>query len=94
MAETPFDNMKRLDDEYERSVRQMAENALRLGKAMPDMDYYRKMFYSFAKQEHGFSDKGAKAWANIRTETLRRQIAKLFAEQAGGNPLPDIRQMT
>jgi hypothetical protein len=79
MAGTPFDNSKRLDEEYVNSTVRMVLESIRQGKPLPDFARYRRDFYQYAKTEKGFSDKGSKAWANVTVEEFRRNVAKVLA---------------
>ena len=78
MAETPFDNLKQLDEEHEKCVKRMIANAIRQGKQLPDFGACQKMLYNIAKQKHGYSNKGAKAWARLKVEQYRRIVAKVL----------------
>jgi hypothetical protein len=84
MAETPFDNTKQLDEEHEKCVERMIANAIRQGKQLPDFGACQRMLYKYAKQKHGYSNKGAKAWASLKVEHYRRIVAKVLdAEEIG-----------
>jgi len=56
----------------------MVVESIRQGKPLPDFERYRRDFYRYAKTTKGFSDKGAKAWANVTVEEFRRNVAKVL----------------
>jgi hypothetical protein len=65
MAETPFDKMIRLDAEYLQWYKTLPPSVLRAN------DRLRRLLFKTAKGK-GMSDKGARAWASLKLEELRR----------------------
>lgn len=66
MSELPFDQMKRLDAEYDEWVKNLSALQLRA------LDGLRKNLRNLATSR-GMSDRGARAWATLKLEELRRQ---------------------
>lgn len=83
-SELPFDNMKRLDAEFEESTLRLFVDALRSRKTLPDFSRMRRDLHKIAKNK-GMSDKGAKAWASWKLEEIRRNaVASVEGERNGG----------
>lgn len=82
-SELPFDNMRRLDAEFEESTLRLFVYALRSGKPLTDFSRMRRDLYKIAKNK-GWSDKGAKAWASWTLEEIRRDaVARVEGEPDG-----------
>ena len=67
----------------ESTVRRFVE-AIRAGRELPDRPTVHKHFYHAAKIIKKWSEKGAKAWASLQVEELRRTaVAVIDAESDG-----------
>ena len=69
------------DARFVASTLQLFIEAFRAGRELPNRDTVHKHFYDAAKVTKNWSDKGARAWASLQVEELRRTaVAQLEAE--------------
>ena len=69
------------DARFAASTLRLFLDAIRAGRELPNRDTVHKHFYDAAKVTKNWSDKGARAWASLQVEELRRTaVAQLEAE--------------
>ena len=68
----------------ESTVRRFVE-AIRAGRELPNRDTVHKHFYQAAKIVKKWSEKGAKAWASLQVEELRRTAVAVIAAESNGS---------
>jgi hypothetical protein len=69
------------DARFAASTLRLFVDAIRAGRELPNRDSVHKHFYEAAKVAKNWSDKGARAWASLQVEELRRTaVAQLEAE--------------
>ena len=68
----------------ESTVRRFVE-AIRAGRELPNRDTVHKHFYHAAKIIKKWSEKGAKAWASLQVEELRRTAVAVIAAESNGS---------
>jgi len=68
----------------ESTVRRFVE-AIRAGRELPNRDTVHKHFYHAAKTVNKWSDKGAKAWASLQVEELRRTAVAVIAAESNSS---------
>jgi hypothetical protein len=69
------------DARFAESTLRLFVDAIRAGRELPNRDTVHKHFYQAAKVTKNWSDKGARAWASLQVEELRRTaVAQLEAE--------------
>jgi hypothetical protein len=68
----------------ESTVRRFVE-AIRAGRELPDRPTVHKHFYHAAKIIKKWSEKGAKAWASLQVEELRRTAVAVIAAESNGS---------
>ena len=69
------------DARFAESTLRLFVDAIRAGRELPNRDTVHKHFYDAAKVTKNWSDKGARAWASLQVEELRRTaVAQLEAE--------------
>src|ERR1700687_5319560 len=72
------------DARFAESTLRLFMEALRAGRELPNRDTVHKRFYETAKVTKKMSEKGAKAWASLQVEELRRAaVARLDVESNG-----------
>ena len=80
MAAMPFDNTKRLDHEYVEQTAKLIIEAYRRDGKVPNFDRIHRDAKMYARDVLKFSDKGARAWASLKCEELRRWLVAQIAE--------------
>ena len=68
----------------ESTVRRFVE-AIRAGRELPNRGSVHKHFYHAAKIIKKWSEKGAKAWASLQVEELRRAAVAVIAAESNGS---------
>ena len=72
------------DARFAESTLRLFVEAIRAGRELPNRDTVHKHFYQAAKIIKKWSEKGAKAWASLQVEELRRTaVAVIEAESPG-----------
>ena len=75
------ESIERQDARFAESTLRLFIEAIRAGRELPNRDTVHKHFYETAKVTKKMSEKGAKAWASLQVEELRRAaVARLDAE--------------
>jgi hypothetical protein len=78
------DSIEKQDARFAASTLQLFIEAFRAGRDLPNRDTVHRHFYEAAKVSKKWSEKGAKAWASLQVEELRRTaVAQLEAESNG-----------
>jgi hypothetical protein len=72
------------DARFAESTLRLFVEAIRAGRELPNRDTVHRHFYQAAKINKNWSEKGAKAWASLQVEELRRTaVAVIDAESHG-----------
>ena len=78
------ESIEKQDARFAESTLRLFVEAIRAGRELPNRDTVHKHFYQAAKIIKKWSEKGAKAWASLQVEELRRTaIAVIDAESHG-----------
>jgi hypothetical protein len=78
------ESIEKQDARFAESTLRLFVEAIRAGRELPNRDTVHKHFYHAAKIMKKWSEKGAKAWASLQVEELRRTaIAVIDAESNG-----------
>jgi hypothetical protein len=72
------------DAQFAESTVQRFVEAIRAGRELPNRDTVHKHFYHAAKIVKKWSEKGAKAWASLQVEELRRTAVAVIAAETNG----------
>ena len=80
MSETPFDHRKRMDNAYLEDTARLIIDAYRRTGNVPNFDKVHRSANVYAKTVLKFSDKGARAWATLKCEELRRWLVAEIGE--------------
>jgi hypothetical protein len=79
------DSIETQDARFAESTVQRFVEAIRAGRELPNRDTVHKHFYQAAKIVKKWSDKGAKAWASLQVEELRRTAVAVIAAESNGS---------
>jgi len=75
------ESLEQQDARFAESTLRLFVEAFRAGRDLPNRDTVHKYFYERAKITKKWSEEGAKAWASLQVEELRRTaVAQLEAE--------------
>jgi hypothetical protein len=78
------ESIEKQDARFAESTLRLFVEAIRAGRELPNRDTVHKHFYQAAKTIKKWSEKGAKAWASLQVEELRRTaVAVIDAESHG-----------
>ena len=78
------ESVEKKDARFVESTLRLFIEAFRAGRDLPNRDTVHKHFYEAAKVTRKMSEKGARAWASLQVEELRRTaVAAIDAESDG-----------
>jgi hypothetical protein len=78
------ESVEKQDARFAESTLRLFIEAFRAGQELPNRDTVHKHFYEAAKVTRKMSEKGARAWASLQVEELRRTaVAVIDAESDG-----------
>ena len=78
------ESIEKKDARFAESTLRLFVEAIRAGRELPNRNIVHKHFYQAAKIMKKWSEKGAKAWASLQVEELRRMaVAVIDAESHG-----------
>ena len=80
------ERIEKQDARFAESTLRLFVEALRAGRDIPNRDTVHKHFYHAAKIVKNMSEKGAKAWASLQVEELRRTAVAQIEAESNGSP--------
>jgi hypothetical protein len=79
------------DARFAESTLRLFVEAIRAGRELPNRDTVHRHFYQTAKINKHWSEKGAKAWASLQVEELRRTAVAVIDAESHGSSVPSSR---
>jgi hypothetical protein len=73
------------EERFAESTLRLFIEAFRAGRELPNRDTVHKHFYEAAKVTRKMSEKGAKAWASLQVEELRRTAVAVIDAESNGS---------
>ena len=79
------ESVEKQDARFAESTLRLFIEAIRAGREIPNRDEIHRHFYQAAKIIKGMSEKGAKAWASLQVEELRRTAVAAIETESNGS---------
>ena len=80
-------SIEKQDARFAESALRLFVEAIRAGRELPNRDTVHRHFYQAAKVDKKWSEKGAKAWASLQVEELRRTAVAVVDAELHGSAL-------
>ena len=79
------ESVEKQDARFAESTLRLFIEAFRAGRELPSRDTVHRHFYETAKVTKNMSEKGAKAWASLQVEELRRTAVAVIDAESNGS---------
>jgi hypothetical protein len=79
------ESAEKRDARFAESTLRLFIEAFRAGRELPNRDTVHKHFYEAAKVTRKMSEKGARAWASLQVEELRRTAVAVIDAESNGS---------